>query len=229
MKHRVQRRRWGAAASLFCLLFFSSSCTGFLHPAPESQPVITKETVECSSTSVTTEAGGTGTEEKEIYVHVCGCVKNPGLYTFAAGTRAGEAVESAGGFTKKADALAVNLAALLEDGMQLYVPSREEAADSGKSVDGTSRKEGGMADSSGEYSSGSGFPENIEDTEEVPVNINTAGAQELMTLSGIGESRAEAILSYRKENGAFSSIDEIKNVSGIGEGIFEKIKNMITV
>ena len=123
----------------------------------------------------------------------------------------------------------LSLAALLEDGMQLYVPSREEAAGSGAGADEASRKGVGAPDVSGEYFSGSGFPESTGDTEEAPVNINTAGAQELMTLSGIGESRAEAILSYREENGAFSSIDEIKNVSGIGEGIFEKIKNMITV
>ena len=265
MKYGVQRKRWRAAACLFCLLFFCSGCREFLHPVPEGQSVITKEAGEAGSTSAvtkageagstsavteagessstsavteagesgstsaSTEAGKAGTEEKEIYVHVCGCVKNPGLYTFAAGTRAGEAVESAGGFNKKADVSAVNLAALLEDGMQLYVPSREEAAGSGAGADEASRKGVGAPDVSGEYFSGSGFPESTGDTEEAPVNINTAGAQELMTLSGIGESRAEAILSYREENGAFSSIDEIKNVSGIGEGIFEKIKNMITV
>ena len=61
------------------------------------------------------------------------------------------------------------------------------------------------------------------------VNINTAGPEELMTLSGIGEARAQAILSYREENGDFSTIEDIKNVSGIGEGIFDRIKNMITV
>lgn len=61
------------------------------------------------------------------------------------------------------------------------------------------------------------------------MNLNTAGMDELMTLSGIGESRAQAILTYREENGGFSSIEDIKNVSGIGEGIFERIKNMITV
>ena len=61
------------------------------------------------------------------------------------------------------------------------------------------------------------------------MNINTAGPEELMTLSGIGEARAQAILSYREENGDFSTIEDIKNVSGIGEGIFDRIKNMITV
>ena len=255
MKGKMRWKRWGSLLCLFCLIYVCSGCSGFLHPVRNEQSLITKEgeldteepdkteTGEISegeevpgekgdaaSGSSTKDRESYGTEEKRIYVHVCGCVKNPGLYTFAAGTRAGNAVESAGGFTKKADASAVNLAAVLEDGMQLYVPSKEETASSGGEAGNL--VPGGQAgsDSRGHVSSGGVFPEAGESArEEAPVNINTAGAEELMTLSGIGESRAEAILSYREENGAFSSIDDIKNVSGIGEGIFEKIKNMITV
>lgn len=232
MKGKVRWKRWGSLLCLFCLLFVCGGCSGFFCSVKNGQSLMTKEAELNTGASndtmsetasdekdATEEQGNTtsvdstkdqeslNTEDKIIYVHVCGCVKSPGLYEFAAGIRAGNAVERAGGFTKKADPSAVNLASVLEDGMQLYVPSKEEKASSGGvPVEGE---------------------ENVQ--EEAPVNINTAGAEELMTLSGIGESRAEAILLYREENGAFSSIDDIKNVSGIGEGIFERIKNMITV
>ena len=129
------------------------------------------------------------------------------------GEREGYAIAQAGGFTKKANQDAVNLASILSDGTQLYVPAKEEGASGA----------GGTALS--------GTPAADPDTspDETVVNINTAGAEELMTLSGIGEARAEAILSYREESGDFSSIEDIKNVTGIGDGIFERIKNRITV
>ncbi len=116
----------------------------------------------------------------------------------------------------------MNLAAVLQDGMQLYVPSVEDTVQNGAGSASSGAVGNAASAGAGNVTSGSG-------KESAPVNINTAGAQELMTLSGIGESRAEAILSYREENGMFSSIEDIKNVSGIGEGIFERIKNMITV
>ena len=176
MKYGVQRKRWSAAACLFCLLLFCSGCREFLHPVPEGQSVITKEAGEAGSTSAaaepgeagstpavteagessstsavteagesgstsaSTEAGKAGTEEKEIYVHVCGCVKNPGLYTFAAGTRAGEAVDAAPeDLHKKADTSQRSIwPPLLEDGVQLYVPSVREEMTAG-SVPGDGR------------------------------------------------------------------------------------------
>ena len=148
----------------------------------------------------------------EIYVHVCGNVQNPGLYRLPSGIRAGEAIERAGGFTKKADTEAVNLAGILEDGMQLYVPSKEEKSESISETE-SSGKEVGEENRVGKQK----------------VNLNTASLQELTSLSGIGETKAEAILSYREEKGSFSSIEDIKNVTGIGDGIFEKIKDSITV
>lgn len=202
------------------------------------QSVITKEAESSTSVSAeekisehgeaennTKDAEADHTEEKWIYVHVCGCVKNPGLYTFSAGVRAGEAVTQAGGFTKEADTSAVNLAAVLEDGVQLYVPSVREEMTAGSvpgNGDMSAGKGAGSPDTGQTGQTGGTSGENV-------VNLNTAGMDELMTLSGIGESRAQAILTYREENGGFSSIEDIKNVSGIGEGIFERIKNMITV
>lgn len=232
MRCRVQWRTWSAAACLVCLLLICGGCSGFFRPMGGEQSVITKEAESSTSVSAeekisehgeaensTKDVEADHTEEKWIYVHVCGCVKNPGLYTFAAGIRAGDAVEHAGGFTGKADTSAVNLAEALSDGMQLYIPSVEET------------EEGRDSGSYGQSSTGDAASGQTKESEEDPsmVNINTAGPEELMTLSGIGEARAQAILSYREENGDFSTIEDIKNVSGIGEGIFDRIKNMITV
>lgn len=155
---------------------------------------------------------GTDRQDEMIYVHVCGCVKSPGVYALPAGSRAQDAVDAAGGFTKKADSTAWNLASLLEDGMQVNIPAKnkEEAGKTGEeassSGDGAETAVGGRL-----------------------LNINTASAQDFMTLPGIGESRAQDIVDYREENGLFGAIEDIKNVSGIGEGIYNKIKDLITV
>ena len=148
--------------------------------------------------------------ETEIYVHVCGCVKKPGVYRLHSGARTQEAVDAAGGFSEKANQTAWNLAEVLQDGMQIYIPSKDEAKEALKEEQ-----------SSGKVSSAS----QREDT----VNINTASKEELVALPGIGESRAAAIIACREEKGSFTSIEEVKNVAGIGDGIFNRIKDLITV
>ena len=143
------------------------------------------------------------TEEELIYVHVCGCVKHPGLYALPQGERIDAAIRAAGGFTKDADQKSVNLAEILVDGTQIDV--LEESSDS-------------VSSSTGRASG-----------EDSRVNINEADQSQLTTLSGIGESRAASIIAYREEHGAFSSIEQIKEVDGIGDGIYQKIKDMIRV
>lgn len=137
------------------------------------------------------------------YVHICGEVKNPGVYQVPEGSRIFQAVEQAGGFTDEAASRYLNLAELTEDGMKICVPSEEEAEEGGFSLLG----------------------------EEPPgkVNINTAGPEELMTLTGIGEARAADIIRYREENGGFRTVEDIMKVPGIKEGAFEKIKDQISV
>lgn len=159
---------------------------------------------------VTAEAAST--QARTIFVHVCGFVKHPGVYELSPDARADAAIEAAGGFTKEADENAWNLAAPLEDGMQIYIPDEDSAA-----------REGQAANAAGSAGAGAGAESGSK------VNINTATKEELMTLSGIGESRAEEILRTRQEIGAFASIEEIKEVSGIGDGIFGRIKDSITV
>ena len=144
-------------------------------------------------------------------VHVCGEVANPGIYELPAGSRIYEAVKAAGGFTENAEEESVNLASPIEDGVQIRIYSKDEAE----------TLAAGAAPFDGFEASGEG--------KEPVVNLNTATKEELMTLSGIGESRAEDIIRYREENGGFQNIEDIMKVSGIKDAAFQKIKDRITV
>lgn len=150
----------------------------------------------------------------EIAVHVCGCVNNPGVYTLCAGARINDAVAAAGGFTPEADVNYLNLAGFLQDGVKVYVPSVDETKDLAG--------EGADVVSSGMIGIGA-------DVDDGLVNINTATRDELMTLPGVGESKANAIIKYREENGGFETISQIMNISGIKDGLFNKIKDKIKV
>ncbi len=156
---------------------------------------------EAESESETTQ------EPSQICVHVCGCVNAPGVYYLNAGSRIHEAVEMAGGMTAEADSQYVNLAQEAQDGSQIYIPSHEEVEQ------GSLPAEESAAQSA----------------DDSRVNINTATVDELKTLPGIGDIKAEAIISYRESAGGFSSIEEIMHVAGIKKNSYEKIKEMIKV
>lgn len=149
------------------------------------------------------------TDSSMVYVHICGAVKKPGVYTFQSEPHIIDVVERAGGFTKKADSSSVNLAERVADGTQLVIRKKGE------------KKRAKEERSSHDKSSGSDVSDKV--------NINTASTEELMTLSGIGESKAAQIVSYRETNGAFQKIEDIMNISGIKEGVFSKIKDYISV
>lgn len=159
--------------------------------------------------------------EETIIVHITGEVKHWGVLELEKGSRIMDAVNSAGGFTDEADTEKVNLAYELTDGVKVYIPS--------KNVD----KESNITTQ--EYiTTESGDDEIVEETEMKPkdnilVNINEATQTELETLPGIGPSIALKIILYRKENGKFSTIEDIKNISGIGENKFEVIKDLICI
>lgn len=163
---------------------------------------------------------GNGASETTCYVYVCGAVNAPGVYELPEGSRVYEAIAMAGGMTGEADGRSLNQAAEVSDGQQITVYTREEAAEFQKngSGDGTA---GQAAGSGGNLSAG--VPEKAK------VNINTAGREELMTLHGIGAARADAILAYREQHGAFSRIEDIMNVEGIKEKAFAKIRDDIVV
>ncbi|MFQ7310320.1 MAG: helix-hairpin-helix domain-containing protein [Sellimonas sp.] len=151
------------------------------------------------------------TKEENLVVYVCGEVRKPGVVELPNGSRIYEAIEKAGGMTEKASASYLNQAEILKDGAKVYVPSSEEAdALRETKEDGAGSQAGGQK-------------------EEGKVNLNEASREELMTLPGVGEAKADSILSYREENGGFDSIEEIMEISGIKEGVFEKMKDKITV
>lgn len=157
-------------------------------------------------------------EENKIVVHISGQVVNPGVISLKEGARVIDAIHEAGGLTNEADISKVNLAYILADAQKVYIPNINEKEEA-------SIIEEGSKDQivTGESS------KQVAQEESIMVNINTASAEELQKLPGIGSSIANRIVAYRKENGKFNTIEEIQNVSGIGTSKFNKIKNNICV
>ncbi len=144
------------------------------------------------------------TEDEYIYVHIEGCVNNPGLIKTKYGTRLFELIEEAGGETEDADLTRINLSSIVNDEQKIVIPAKVVVNNENNNEE-NNKEESGV------------------------VNINTADKEKLTTLTGIGESTAEKIIKYREENGYFNSIEDIMNVSGIGESKFNSIKDDITV
>ena len=162
------------------------------------------------------------TEAKEtIRVDVKGMVKKAGVYELAKDSIVNDAIKKAGGLTSKADTTNVNLSKSLTNEMVIYIPKKEEVT---KST---------VNDALVDKSNSVGFVDNESSNETTntttKVNINTATLKELITLSGIGESKAQAILEYRTKNGNFKTLEDLKKVSGIGEAAYEKIKDNICI
>lgn len=159
-------------------------------------------------------------ESKTIIVHVSGAVQKEGVVELEENSRVEDAIEKAGGFKENAYTKDVNLAYKLEDGMKIYIPTIDEKENTKITTEVGTEVENnydGLANT------------NEEKLVSKKVNINTANKEELDTLPGIGPSTAEKIISYRKENGKFKSIEEIKDVSGIGDSKYENIKDMIDI
>ena len=166
-------------------------------------------------------------QQAMIYVDVCGAVANPGVFQLAAGSRVFQAIEAAGGYLPEAALTCVNRAGVLTDGQQLYILTQEEME----------RQELDPAEmsgaSDGQMNGSAGTGQNTGMTAQVQqdnrININIADEAQLTTLTGIGATRAQAIIAYREENGPFAAIEDIMNVQGIKEGTFAKIKDEIVV
>ena len=174
MRQCVMRRLISAALGIVMIILAGCS---FSVPVREEESTDSTVVIKADQKEDTEQA-----RETEIYVHVCGCVKKPGVYRLHFGARTQEAIDAAGGFSEKAN---------------------HEEQSLGKDLSASQK----------------------EDT----VNINTASKEELMTLPGIGESRADAVIACREEKGSFTSIEGIKDAAGIGDGIFNRIKDLITV
>lgn len=172
--------------------------------------------------NITTEGITTKKEDKEsFYVDIKGNVNNPGVYKFTSGDRVIDAIEVAGGLTKNANTNNINLSKKLTSEMVIYVYSNKEV----KNNDNLSCNN--ICDVEIIEVNNCIEKNNVENTNLI--NINKASLEELLTLTGIGESKAKSIIEYRDTNGNFKDINELKNVSGIGDALFEKIKDKISV
>lgn len=150
-------------------------------------------------------------QDKKVYIS--GEIKNSGVYDINDGDRLDDLVKRAGGLTEKADINSINLAMRLEDQMKIYIPNIDE---------NQNINNGSTNLAIGQISNDS------TNLQKNKININSASKEELMTLPNVGEKRAQAILDYRQEN-RFEKIEDIKNVSGIGDKYFEAMKDLITV
>lgn len=220
-QNKKEQRRFSGRAVLLLLFCLCAGLTGCRDRAED----FLKEANVQEESGLTEETGIQSPEEekkdvperKQIYVDVCGAVNHPGVYDLDEGSRVFQAIDAAGGLLPDAAEAYINRAQELVDGQQLYVPTVEETQepDSLWNVSGSSK--------ASELSDGT-----ASNTKE-KVDINTADESRLCTISGIGASKARAIISYREANGPFSSIEEIMNVEGIKEGTFSKIKEEIEV
>ncbi|HEM3696111.1 TPA: helix-hairpin-helix domain-containing protein [Streptococcus suis] len=197
-----------AAAGLLLTTFLI-----FSQPAKSDQTGLTDfpqlEQTSSSSESVEETSTEASKELSQLVVDVKGAVAKPGLYTLAAGARVNDAVKAAGGLTSQADAKSINLAQKLSDEAVVYVASKDENI----SVVASTAASSAMS----------------QEGNESKVNLNTATEADLQTISGIGAKRAADIIAYREANGGFKSVDDLNNVSGIGDKTMESIRPYVTV
>lgn len=159
-------------------------------------------------------------ENNTIVVHITGEINYPGVVVLKEGARVVDAIEAGGGETDKADLGSLNLAYMLSDGEKIYVPNKEETSQESQEREYiTSAKDNSEQSENGAKSTGTNFK----------ININTAKQEELTQITGIGESTAKKIIEYRTQNGKFKSIEDIKNIPGIGDSKFNAMKEEITV
>ena len=179
------------------------------------------------STDRTELSDASSEEAKTLVVHICGAVSAPGVYELPAGSRIIDAVEAGGGFLPEAEEACCNLAEEIVDGCQIYIMTKAESC-----ADGQTEKKAGIQtspDSDMQTTDRNARSNSAPALENGLVNLNTADVAALMTLPGIGESRAKAIISYREQHGAFAKIEDIMKLSGIKQAAFSKIKDKITV
>ena len=186
-----------------------------------------KAEASAGSTDRTELSDASSEEAKTLVVHICGAVSAPGVYELPAGSRIIDAVEAGGGFLPEADEACCNLAEEIVDGCQIYIMTKSESC-----AEGQTEKKAGIQtspDSDMQTTDRNVRSNSTTALENGLVNLNTADVAALMTLPGIGESRAKAIISYREQHGAFAKIEDIMKISGIKQAAFSKIKDKITV
>ena len=190
-------------ASAVVVLIISTSAFFFILNGKNNTIPIQDTVQEKQKTSSANESAAVEGTSGRVFVDISGCVKHPGVYEVSQSSRVFEVIEKAGGVTKDADTSSINQAEPVTDGQKINVPD--------KSIKTIQESTAGSE----------------QQASDGKVSINTADSEELQKIPGIGPVTAEKIISYRENNGSFKSIDDIKNVSGIGEKTFEKMKSMI--
>lgn len=211
-----------AVALIICGVWYYHS---FLKDFSEQQETVSEEKASIPSITEAAFPEPKGWTEQEtelpevtlLYVYLCGCVQKAGVYIVPEGSRLTEVLKLAGGFSDNAAKEYHNLARKVLDEERIYVPSEEEVS--------MLTMEQKIAGNQGNTSSS----ETAASPEKNLINLNTADASALMTLPGIGQAKAEAMIEYRTKVGLFSTTEEVMNISGIGEAMFEKIKDYITI
>ncbi|HEM6220081.1 TPA: helix-hairpin-helix domain-containing protein [Streptococcus suis] len=197
-----------AAAGLLLTTFLI-----FSQPAKSDQTGLTDfpQTEQTLSSQEQTDGSSTASSEEpsQLVVDVKGAVAKPGLYTLEEGSRVNDAVKAAGGLTSQSDPKSINLAQKLSDEAVVYVASKDENI----SVVASTTASSAMS----------------QEGNKSKVNLNTATEADLQTISGIGAKRAADIVAYREANGGFKSVDDLNNVSGIGDKTMESIRPYVTV
>lgn len=221
----------GRYLRIFCsflaafLLNFFGGC-GDKPVVYDIQTESSQQTTQSVSESLTAEEASAELESSSseikspdmLKVYICGAVNNPGVYELSEGDRICDLIVLAGGLRSDAEERLVNQAALLEDGMQITIYTKEESAKAGTDTAGLQIDV-----------QTAGTDQAARKPADTKVNINTADKEELMTLNGIGETRADSILAYRMTHGRFDSVEAIMNVDGIKDKLFEKIRDEIEV
>ena len=204
---------------LLCLNLFTGCNQGNKAEVTGSYDISTNEETDVQQSVKSSEPdsdeskendNGSSDTNENIVVYVCGAVNLPWVYTLTSKQRIADAVSAAGGFSDDAQTDAVNLAGIPCDGDKIRIPFQGEEINENNSAE--------------EQDS-----ENNSEIKDDRININTADKSLLMSISGVGEAKADAIISYREKNGNFKAVEEIMNIEGIKEGVFNKIKDKICV
>lgn len=205
--------------SCFCLLAAACGERENVYFQTETSAAGTQQNEDVAATEIMAENNADDTQtagsDKKRFVYICGAVNVPGVYEVEQNARLYEVVEAAGGLREDAAEESVNQARQIEDGEMIRILTQEEAAQAGDEEAG----EGAENDVKAETANDS----------DGRIDLNLATVAELMTLPGIGQAKADSIVRYREKNGAFSSIEEIKQVEGIKEGVYNRIKDNIKV
>lgn len=205
--------------SCFCLLAAACGERENVYFQTETSVAGTQQNEDVAATEIMAENNADDTQtagsDKKRFVYICGAVNVPGVYEVEQNARLYEVVEAAGGLREDAAEESVNQARQIEDGEMIRILTQEEAAQAGDEEAG----EGEENDVKAETANDS----------DGRIDLNLATVAELMTLPGIGQAKADSIVRYREKNGAFSSIEEIKQVEGVKEGVYNRIKDNIKV